>query len=685
MMTRETKAGLVVSCSFLCLVGIVLISRLREPDGLAVDDGAAGSQVEPPGEPEPADQLTEEKPTDDKDSKGEPKVNEHRFARSNGIQPTFFSQEISDKARPVPNTALTSSQPDATTKKTTGPTVPPPTSRDTAGGVIEEVPLVVDQKQEKKVGVKAASPIAAQGGSANAHSNAEEDDDPIKRFLRKQKPPAAQASTSNNPNVADRKNPVPGASTSTAPAATSAAATIALPIRGGASTKNGSSSPAPLPEQQRLLGKDTAGNKKDANSDPTASSGGSLKTLGRVLPPPEPPALDAIPKNETVLPGRNPSEGQKSLVNGKDERNPEPGSKPDNKMAGQPTMQPAPDFSGLTGNKDSTSRPEPRLSELGKQPLPAPQTPPPSTPQSLARGSDSASRIRIGATDGMPPSGTSAQDGKTGSNSDTIQLRPLPAPALGSDNREPPTASGIRLISPSPLSTPANGSGQVAANSTASSGSRDKSRGDSRPSIGSSVPSVGTPTRTSPPAASVRSSDPQVESYDEETFACRANETFRSISETYYQSDRYERALALFNRNHPLAAQGVRQDPPNLSKGQAVYLPPARILEKYYGTVIPDPAQDTSAGSRERPAAALRPVVAEARASERDATDNKRTYRVSASGEMLWEIARRTLGDGARWAEISKLNPAYDPKDPLPAGTELRLPPDAPVPAQRIP
>ena len=54
-MTRETKAGLVVSCSFLCLVGIVLLSKLRDPYGTLPSADAlaeAGFPAAPP-EPEP--------------------------------------------------------------------------------------------------------------------------------------------------------------------------------------------------------------------------------------------------------------------------------------------------------------------------------------------------------------------------------------------------------------------------------------------------------------------------------------------------------------------------------------------------------------------------------------------------------------------------------------------------------
>jgi nucleoid-associated protein YgaU len=48
------------------------------------------------------------------------------------------------------------------------------------------------------------------------------------------------------------------------------------------------------------------------------------------------------------------------------------------------------------------------------------------------------------------------------------------------------------------------------------------------------------------------------------------------------------------------------------------------------------------------------------------------TYRV-ASGDSLWRIAQRTLGDGKRWREIAALNPRIDP-DKLVAGAVLVLP-----------
>src|SRR5438876_8771298 len=60
-MTRETTIGLVVSCSFLCLVGVVIVTKMRpgtgptpHPDTLAEADVAvppAPTPVTPPGPP----------------------------------------------------------------------------------------------------------------------------------------------------------------------------------------------------------------------------------------------------------------------------------------------------------------------------------------------------------------------------------------------------------------------------------------------------------------------------------------------------------------------------------------------------------------------------------------------------------------------------------------------------------
>jgi nucleoid-associated protein YgaU len=164
-----------------------------------------------------------------------------------------------------------------------------------------------------------------------------------------------------------------------------------------------------------------------------------------------------------------------------------------------------------------------------------------------------------------------------------------------------------------------------------------------------------------------------VESYDEETYICKPGDTFASISRQYYQAEKYERALLVFNRNHPRASDVIRQDPPLLNAGQPVYIPPLRVLEKQYASVIPDhiplppsvPPSPLAGSTPGYPASS--PVSGD------------RLYRVRANGEMIWDIAQRTLGKGERWAEIYGLNPQLNPQQPVPGGYTLHLPADASI------
>jgi hypothetical protein len=52
-----------------------------------------------------------------------------------------------------------------------------------------------------------------------------------------------------------------------------------------------------------------------------------------------------------------------------------------------------------------------------------------------------------------------------------------------------------------------------------------------------------------------------------------------------------------------------------------------------------------------------------------------RNYQVQApDGEMMYRIAEQQLGKGNRWMEIHDLNPTWQPAQPVPVGTVLRLP-----------
>ena len=140
----------------------------------------------------------------------------------------------------------------------------------------------------------------------------------------------------------------------------------------------------------------------------------------------------------------------------------------------------------------------------------------------------------------------------------------------------------------------------------------------SRPPLGAPSPAASPSISVLAPPAAPLSLNPQVESYDEDTYTCKAKDTFGTISQAVYHTDQYGQALQLFNRNHPLAGAALRQDLPVLQAGQPVYIPPVRILEKYYGAPVlespphlpsPPPARTTdrsdAAGSVQPPSISL--------------------------------------------------------------------------------
>jgi nucleoid-associated protein YgaU len=138
------------------------------------------------------------------------------------------------------------------------------------------------------------------------------------------------------------------------------------------------------------------------------------------------------------------------------------------------------------------------------------------------------------------------------------------------------------------------------------------------------------------------------------------------------------------------------QDPPVLQPGQPVYIPPVRILEKYYGAPVlnppprspsaPSPARATerSDGAGAQPAN-LSLVGFGTPIKSLPPPDRPPLYRVHEGGEMMREVARRALGTADRWTEIYDLNRQFDPKDAIPAGSTLLLPKDAHISPQDAP
>jgi hypothetical protein len=161
--------------------------------------------------------------------------------------------------------------------------------------------------------------------------------------------------------------------------------------------------------------------------------------------------------------------------------------------------------------------------------------------------------------------------------------------------------------------------------------------------------------------------DPRVESFDEESHVCKPNETFKSISQEKYTSDKYERALLMYNRAHPLAAESIRGDPPMLRPGQPVYVPPLEILEKRYPALIPD-LQPRPTGS-----GAANPMITPTASGASPVA--ARTYTVQGKPATFYEIAQIVFGKPDRWGAIWDLNRQFaNPNQPLSVGTVVNLP-----------
>lgn len=182
-------------------------------------------------------------------------------------------------------------------------------------------------------------------------------------------------------------------------------------------------------------------------------------------------------------------------------------------------------------------------------------------------------------------------------------------------------------------------------------------------------PAAGPPPLVKP----VAPGGPKAQSYLVEEYRLQAGDSFEKVSQKYYFSPKYAAALQRYNQNEPLASPGLRANPPMLSVGQVVWVPPVRILERDHGDMIsglqPIPADRAAPGvpTGVRPVTPTGPV----------------TYKVRARGESLREIARHTLNDSNRWAQIWDLNRnvKQQPETPLAPGTILRLPPEAKVDA----
>jgi hypothetical protein len=160
-----------------------------------------------------------------------------------------------------------------------------------------------------------------------------------------------------------------------------------------------------------------------------------------------------------------------------------------------------------------------------------------------------------------------------------------------------------------------------------------------------------------------------VESYDEETYICKPGDTFASICNDKYQTSKYSQALLMHNRSHPVAADGIRSEPPVLQPGQPIYIPPSELLQKRYPALISGTAASPG------PAAAVgQPVGTGQPQATSWSNPGERTYTVQQRPETFYEIAKKVLRDDMRWSDIWRLNQNFSTDAILPVGTVVRLP-----------
>jgi hypothetical protein len=643
-MARETKLGLVVSCSFLCLLGVVVALKLAEtPEEEPGTDVAAAA----PNEAAPS------APHAEPGAHGDAKPQADTPAVRKPDAPAPFPTVSSDVIHLTSGTAA----PPAAKPGTNSPPVPPlpplPAAPGDGSKPVAKGPPTGGSRSP--VDVPPLPPIADTPPPAPAVKPAGRDG--------KGTPPDASAvakgkaaATSEGGLAASLwgQPAGPGKAPATTPAKTGADGGI-----GAALARANESSPPP--------GRG-GGAPKPTDAPPPPPVGGAP---GAVSGPMVPDSLPALPPSGQQEPRPAASPGGTS------------GTKP---MTVEPLAKP-----GTTGsNTGATALPElPPVAPLDEKKSPTPDVPalpdlPPTGNPKPAEGESGSQRLRPVPVDSQKGAASPA---------------PAPPPAPPPPPVPPDAGTGTGGVGTAGTGG-AGGAGPVKAPEkvpTARIGSVDAGDPEIKGiSVGGSAPLVAVPAAPLPPVAPVgptknvepilvggtstasvpplsvapaavptsltRPARPDVVTYTEATHEAGPGDTFKSISQAKYGTDRYADALYRFNRSHPLAEDDLPEDG-SLKPRQKVYVPPAEILENRYPEQIkgaaPAPAPGVTVGASPRSA----PAPA--------------TYRVGAGGEFQYDIARKQLGDGNRWMEIQKLNPGWDPAIPVPAGTTLKLPSDA--------
>jgi hypothetical protein len=681
-MTRETKLGLVVSCSFLCLLGTVLFLKLNDRGAVPPSPYAKadGSPPDLPADPVQI-QVTVAPTAPEAEASGAPAAagNNPGENRSNPVM-----------ALPGPTTPSTI---DPKVMRAAVPADPAPDAhKETTPPVPAPAPAATPPAPTPDTAPSPPSPTPAPENPFNSVVPPLPSAPVVKDETPKPSPPVPDGLPAPKPDASTKD---------TAPAVPPAP--DALP---------GSEAKPPAGETKPLPTSESGGNATDPEGKPSARPGHKKeKTSTEVSPQPQSALEDKnkdskpavpfpSPDLNTAAPGGSPEKPTTTPLTPAGpvgEISPtaapvEPAS-PGTPKEPAPTapggwVVPPPGGSGLPMQgsgllapppKPPAASPTPSTGTPSPSPAPIPGTSTSIVPKMDAPSPAPASPLPVipsPAAAGVSPSPVPASSATGPGAGSTLAPIPAPTSATGLSHPDAVPVPDPRTTPPIPAPDP----NVLLGKPMTPTGPADRyaQARPTNPVTTSSNPLL--PLGASPPIAvptpTVAARMPQVESYDEETYLWRTNDSFEAISGRFYNSKNYAQALLLFNRNHPRAAAALAKDPPALAEGQAVFIPPMRILERQYPTAIPGYKPATPA-----------PAPDATRTSSRSLPPSPNLqYRVRQAGEMIPIIARDTLGSSDRWSEIYQLNArSFDPSRPLPVGTILSMPADARVPPENKP
>jgi LysM domain len=637
-MTRETKAGLVVSCSFLCLVGAVVAVKLRQsPDAVALADAEnvppstskvkSESKATPtiPSSPSvnvpPAGMdITKESavtvpPIPSSSEVTVPSVepveqNKHSKGKSEAHQKPSNASEPSVEAPPTPPPF--GGVPVAAPSVSTGekPSTPageallPPG----AGGVpsLEPPPHPATAPEGSTVPNKVKSPDKEDGTKEKHHKGPDENE--------KDKANTA-AHTEQSPP------PLPGAG--------------APPPGPGVSPPN-LGEPAPIGEKTGLPS-------ATPTIPPSMPEAGKHEHKESAAPPlPGAPAPISVAEPPTSSPQPPPTAGAPLPPIGNvptaDER-PTLGSRP------APTDKPESPSPAPIGS----AAPEPMHSDfIPKGPAPGAEPPAASGLQPIGDGN--TGHVKLEAI--RPMSAEMAPPGSDRAPNASPAPIGAPVPVMPASSQQPQTML--------PAALPAAGTAApLAPVGAATAATAPPIR------LPESLPARPLAPSPAPPPVTT-----QVISYEEVRHTLASGETFESLSKEFYNTDSYAKALQMWNQNHPRASDAMARDG-SIVAGDKIFIPPAAQLEQHYASVI------TNVKPAPRPSGAVQTSFTGAVPS---ATDFG--YYKVVKDESVEVIARATLGTSDRANDLLRLNPNLRAGQSVTAGTRLLLPAGARVPPE---